>query len=143
MWYRVREAYYDARERGRQKTDGEYVEDLRELAGGRRIESVIVDPSAASFMEALRREGWRVQKADNRVLEGIRRTAQALKDGRIVICRECLAAAREFGLYRWEEGGEDRVRKESDHAMDDIRYFVMAMDRGGGSAARFVERDAF
>ena len=143
VWYRVREAYYDARERGRQKTDGEYVEDLRELAGGRCVESVIVDPSAASFMEALRREGWRVQKADNRVLEGIRRTAQALKDGRIVICRECLAAAREFGLYRWEEGGEDRVRKESDHAMDDIRYFVMAMDRGGGSAARFVERDAF
>ena len=142
VWYRVREAYYDARERGRQKTDGEYVEDLRELAGGRRIESVIVDPSAASFMEALRREGWRVRKADNRVLEGIRRTAQALKDGRIVICRECRAAAREFGLYRWEEG-EDRVRKESDHAMDDIRYFVMAMDRGGGSAARFVERDAF
>ena len=94
-------------------------------------------------MEALRREGWRVRKADNRVLEGIRRTAQALKDGRIVICRECRAAAREFGLYRWEEGGEDRVRKESDHAMDDIRYFVMAMDRGGGSAARFVERDAF
>ncbi|MCI8762214.1 MAG: PBSX family phage terminase large subunit [Oscillospiraceae bacterium] len=143
VWYRVREAYYDARERGRQKTDGEYAEDLRELAGGRCIESVIVDPSAASFMETLRREGWRVRKADNRVLEGIRRTAQALKDGRIVICRECRAAAREFGLYRWEEGGEDRVRKESDHAMDDIRYFVMAMDRGGGSAARFVERDAF
>ena len=143
VWYRVREFYYDARERGRQKTDGEYAEDLRNLAGGHRIEAVIVDPSAASFIEALRREGWRVRKADNRVLEGIRRTAQALKSGRIVVCEGCEAAAREFGLYRWEEAGEDRVRKEFDHAMDDIRYFVMALDGGGGSAARFVERASF
>ncbi len=143
IWYRVREFYYDARERGRQKTDGEYAEDLRNLAGGRCIETVIVDPSAASFMETLRREGWNVRKADNRVLEGIRRTASALKSGRIVICRTCGAAAREFGLYRWEDGGDgDRVRKEFDHAMDDIRYFVMAMGAGEGTA-RFVERDVF
>ena len=143
IWYRVREFYYDARERGRQKTDGEYAEDLRNLAGGRCIETVIVDPSAASFMETLRREGWNVRKADNRVLEGIRRTASALKSGRIVICRTCGAAAREFGLYRWEEVGDgDRVRKEFDHAMDDIRYFVMALGTGEGTA-RVGERDVF
>ena len=104
----------------------------------------IVDPSAASFIEALRRDGWTVRKADNRVLEGIRRTAEALKKGKIVICKGCGAAAREFAMYRWEDGGaEDRVRKEYDHAMDDIRYFVMAMDTGDGSVARFVERAAF
>ncbi len=143
IWYRTGEFYYDARECGRQKTDGEYVQDVRDLAGGRCIETVIVDPSAASFIEALRREGWSVRRADNRVLEGIRRTAQALKGGKIVICRGCRAAAREFGLYRWEEAGEDRVRKEFDHAMDDIRYFVMALEGGGGSAAAYVERDVF
>ena len=143
IWYRTGEFYYDARECGRQKTDGEYVQDVRDLAGGRCIETVIVDPSAASFIEALRREGWSVRRADNRVLEGIRRTAQALKGGKIVICRGCRAAAREFGLYRWEDGGEDRVRKEHDHAMDDIRYFVMAMDCGDEYTARFVERTVF
>ena len=143
IWYRVKEFYYDARERGRQKTDGEYAEDLKNLAGGRCIETVIVDPSAASFIEALRREGWRVRRADNRISEGIRRTAQALKSGKIVICRGCQAAAREFGLYRWEEDGQDRVRKEHDHAMDDIRYFVMALDSDGGSAALAVERRVF
>ena len=142
-WYRVAEYYYDAREQGRQKTDGEYARELEKLAGGRCIETVIADPSAASFIETLRREGWPVQKADNRVLEGIRRTATALKTGRIVICKGCDDAAREFGLYRWEDGGDgDQVRKEHDHAMDDIRYFVMAMD-GGGNAARFVERSVF
>ncbi|MBD5098479.1 MAG: PBSX family phage terminase large subunit [Clostridiales bacterium] len=144
IWYRVAEYYYDARAEGRQKTDGEYVSDLTRLAGGRCIETVIVDPSAASFIEALRREGWTVQKADNRVLEGIRRTAEALKSGRIVICKGCEAAAREFSMYCWEDDGtKDRVRKENDHAMDDIRYFVMSLDSCGGSAARFVERKAF
>lgn len=143
IWYRTAEYYYDARAEGRQKTDGEYVDDLTRLAGGRCIETVIADPSAASFIEALRREGWSVQKADNRVLEGIRRTAEALKSGRIVICRGCEAAAREFSMYCWEDdGSRDRVRKENDHAMDDIRYFVMGLD-SGGSAARFVERGVF
>lgn len=144
VWYRVKEFYYDARKQGRQKTDGEYVEDLRKLAAGRCIETVIVDPSAASFIEALRRGGWTVRKADNRVLEGIRRTAEALKSGRIIICRGCEAAEREFAMYCWEEDrAHDRVKKENDHAMDDIRYFVMALDSGSGGAARFVERAAF
>ena len=144
IWYRVKEYYYDARAEGRQKTDGEYVRDLAKLAGERRVETVIGDPSAASFIEALRREGWTVRPADNRVLEGIRRTAEALKSGRVVVCKGCEAAAREFAMYRWEDGGaRDRVRKEFDHAMDDIRYFVMALESGGGNVARFVERSAF
>lgn len=143
VWFRVQEYYYDARSAGRQKTDGEYAKDLEKLAGGRCIETVIIDPSAASFMETLRREGWRVRKADNRVLEGIRRTARALKEGRIVICRGCAAAIREFGLYRWEDGRDDQVHKENDHAMDEIRYFVMALEHEGAAAARFVERGAF
>ena len=144
IWYRIKEYYYDARAEGRQKTDSEYVCDLRRLAGDRAIEMVIVDPSAASFIEALRRDGWTVQKADNRVLEGIRRTAEALKAGKIVICKGCEAAAREFDMYCWEDdGAQDRVRKEFDHAMDDIRYFVMSLESGGGSAARFVERGSF
>ena len=144
VWYRVREFYYDARQEGRQKTDGEYAQELKNLAGGRCIETVIVDPSAASFIETLRREGWSVRKADNRVLEGIRRTAEALKSGRVVICKGCEAAKREFAMYCWEDDrAYDRVKKENDHAMDDIRYFVMALDGGGGGAARFAERPAF
>ena len=128
-------------------TDGEYVRQLERLAGGREVETVLVDPSAASFIEALRRRGWPVRKADNRVLEGIGATAQALKDGKIVVCRQCRAAAREFGLYRWDTsaGGRDQVCKEHDHAMDDIRYFavtVAAKERGGNWAGS-VERRIF
>jgi len=86
---------------------------------------VIVDPSAASFIEALRRRGMSVKKANNEVLDGIRRTATYLRNGNIKIHRSCQNAIAEFGLYRWDERStEDAVIKESDHAMDDIRYFA-------------------
>ena len=41
-----------------QKTDAEYVRDLTRLAGRHKIAYVVVDPSAASFIEALRRAGY-------------------------------------------------------------------------------------
>lgn len=126
VWYRVAEYYYDARQNRQQQTDQEYARRLRELAGGREIEAVVADPSAASFLEVLRREGWNVRKAENEVLSGIRLTADALKDGKIVICTPCEDAIREFGAYCWDlsAGDRDKVRKEFDHAMDEIRYFV-------------------
>ena len=126
VWYRVKEYYYDARQERRQQTDQEYAQRLRELAGGREIEAVVADPSAASFLEVLRREGWNVRKANNDVISGIRLTADALKAGRIVICSPCQDAIREFGSYCWDlaAGDKDKVRKEFDHAMDEIRYFV-------------------
>ena len=142
VWYRVEEFYFDSRREGRQMTDAEYARALKKLAGGRTIRAVIVDPSAASFMELLRREGWRVQKADNDVLAGIRKTADALKSGRIVICRTCADCLREMELYVWDSrAGRDCVVKRNDHAMDDMRYFVMgALERPGGFAARAVAR---
>lgn len=67
-----------------------------------------------------------MRKANNDVLSGIRLTARLLKEGKLVICSPCRDAIREFGLYRWDTSGSggDRVVKEHDHAMDDIRYFA-------------------
>jgi hypothetical protein len=85
-----------------------------------------------------------VRRADNRVLEGIRRTAQALREGRVVICRGCDAAAREFSLYCWDTAsGQDKVKIEHDHAMDEIRYFVMSLGKEEPLAAMCVERGRF
>jgi len=141
-WYRVREYYYDSRREGRQKTDREYVMDLRRLAGGRRIRQVVVDPSASSFMTALRQDGWRVVSADNEVLSGIRVTADLLRQGKLVICDSCTDAIREFGLYCWDRDAPgDRVVKRFDHAMDDIRYFAMSLRQPGPFIGAFhVER---
>ena len=145
VWYRVKEYYYDSRRAGAQKTDGEYVAALTSLIGGRRVKSVVVDPSAASFIELLRREGYPVVKAVNDVRSGIRLTAQALKSGSIVICEGCEDAIREFGLYSWRTTGSgDEPRKEHDHAMDEIRYFVAtvaARQSGDDFMALAVERE--
>ena len=119
-------------------------EELEKLAGGRTIAAVIVDPSAASFIEVLRRHAWKVIKADNDVLSGIRLTSDALKEGRIVICEGCADALREMDEYVWDlsSGNKDRVKKEHDHAMDDMRYFVSTVlkETTGGFAACVVER---
>ena len=125
---RLQEFYYDSRREQRQKTDEEYYRDLLELAGKRTITAVIVDPSALSFITTIRRHGrFRVKQARNDVLTGIRTVADLLAQGRIRFHPSCQGALREFTLYRWEEGGEDRPVKENDHAMDEIRYFAMTV----------------
>ena len=147
VWYRVREYYYDSRLEGRQKTDGEYAEALERLAAGRPIQRVVVDPSAASFIELLRRKGWRVERADNDVLAGIRTTAELLRQGKLVICTPCTDAIREFSLYRWDEKAVgDKVQKIHDHAMDDIRYFAATVAAGEETdyfGGLWVERGRF
>lgn len=127
---RIQEYYYDGRNEKKQLTDEEYCNEIEKLAKGRQITKVIVDPSAASFITALKRRGFRVQQADNSVLDGIRRVAVYLKNGNIKIHRSCADAIREFGLYRWDDKKTvDTVVKENDHAMDDIRYFCSTVMR--------------
>ena len=144
VWYRVKEFYFASRQAQRQMTDEEYAAAMAELAGDRNITAVIVDPSAASFIEVLRRHGWRVKKADNDVISGIRLTSDCLKDGRVVICEGCGDCLREMEEYVWDltSGERDRVKKEHDHAMDDMRYFVTTVlaERTIGFAAAAVER---
>ena len=145
VWYRVEEYYYDSRREGRQQSDAEYADALERLAAGRSIERVIVDPSAASFLEALRRRGYRVVKANNDVADGIRVTADLLRQGKIVICEGCRDCLRELAQYCWDEkAGKDAPRKEHDHAMDEMRYFAMDLTgkRSGGFAVAAVERRA-
>ena len=65
------------------------------------------------------------------MLSGIRLTSDCLKDGRVVICEGCADCLREMDEYVWDlsSGSRDRVRKEHDHAMDDMRYFVSTVLR--------------
>jgi PBSX family phage terminase large subunit len=128
---RVREYYYSGRDERSNKTDEEYYIELEKLAGNLPVKSVVIDPSAASFIEVIRRhKRFRVQKAVNDVIPGIATTARYIQDGTIKVCRRCKDAIREFGLYRWDEKStEDKPIKENDHAMDDIRYFTMTILR--------------
>lgn len=126
IWYRVDEFYFDSKKELRQKCDEQYYEDLKRLAGNRKIDKVIVDPSASSFIECIRFHAeFNVVKAVNNVLDGIRKTSVLLREGKIVIDKKCVDFLREISLYEWDDrSGEDKVKKENDHAMDDMRYFV-------------------
>lgn len=79
-----------------------------------------------------RREGR--QMTDAEYAGKLRRTADALRAGRIVICDRCTDCLREMELYVWDlAAGGDRVVKKNDHAMDDMRYFVTGV-LGSGTA---------
>ena len=123
---RIAEYYYSGRDKKTQKTDEEYCDEIIKLAGDKPIKHIIVDPSAASFITALRRRGaFSVRDAKNDVLDGIRITGRMLKNGQILIHRSCKDSIREFGLYRWDDDATaDKPIKENDHAMDEIRYFA-------------------
>lgn len=126
-FYVDREYRWDSREEGRQKTDEEYADDLQDFMGKTQC-TVIVDPSAASFIAALRRRGLYVLAADNDVLDGIRKTSSLIKQRRLLINANCSPLLGEMGTYLWDKkngpNGEDRVVKERDHGPDALRYFV-------------------
>ena len=126
-WYKTKEYHYDGREKGKQKTDQEYLNDLNKFAEG-KTKILIIDPSATSFIELARRDGWVIKKAKNDVLEGIGNVSTALKNDKIKYNDCCKETFREFHSYVWDEKaverGEDKPKKENDHHMDADRYFV-------------------
>lgn len=137
---RIREYYYSGRETQENKTDEEYYAELEKLAGDLPVKSIIIDPSAASMIEVIRRHRrFPVRKAVNDVVPGIATVARYLRDGTIKIHRCCKDSVREFGLYRWDEkSAEDKPIKENDHAMDDIRYFTMTILRHKAGKEQYI-----
>lgn len=127
-WICKREYCWDGRKRMRQKTDGEYADDLVLFLSQDYPRMVIIDPSAASFIAEVRGRGLPVQAADNRVLDGIRNVSQLLRDGKLGFHRGCVNTLQEFRAYVWDESaaalGVDKPVKDHDHCMDAVRYFV-------------------
>ena len=135
-WYRVADSYFDSVKQMRQRTDEEHYRELHNLitdnTGGKKPVAVIVDPSAASLIECIKRHGeYRVRQADNDVLSGIANVSTELNAGRLLFCDCCHEIFDEFLSYIWDqkaaERGEDKPVKQYDHAMDDMRYFVQTV----------------
>ncbi len=132
IWYRLREYYYDARVRGERRTDEEHYAALEELAGDFPVKCVVVDPSAASFLACIRSHGrFRAVPADNQVLLGIQQVSRLLQEGKLRFTRACTDLIREFQQYCWSDSVKgDIPKKEHDHAMDEMRYFVRTIACG-------------
>ena len=127
-WYCIREYYYSGRDKGKQKTDAEYADDLKKWLDGTRIKAMIVVPSAASFIAELRKRGYKVIKANNDVLDGIRLVGMLLNLEMLIFSSSCTETIKEFASYIWDEKaaehGEDKPVKQHDHGCDAVRYFV-------------------
>ncbi|MBR1555897.1 MAG: PBSX family phage terminase large subunit [Oscillospiraceae bacterium] len=137
IWYRLKEYYYDSRREGIQRTDEEHYTALELLAGQLPVDAVIVDPSAASFIACIRsHKKFKVIRAQNDVISGIRHVSDMLAQDKILFHESCHDIIREFSQYCWDSGTvKDAPKKEFDHAMDDMRYFV--------STVLFGRKDGF
>ncbi|MDF5756641.1 PBSX family phage terminase large subunit [Spongiactinospora sp. TRM90649] len=137
--YFTNEWRWDSREQRRQLTDAEYSKALGEWL--RRIPNaygpgtsgvapdwMVVDPSAASFITQLHRDGFAPVMADNKVLDGIRTVASLISADLLRVHRSCAGWLGEIGGYGWDdkkvERGEDAPVKLDDHALDAGRYLL-------------------
>lgn len=134
-WYLIAEYRYSGRDEQRQKTDDDYVRDMEwfvERVPERKREGMlmIIDPSAASFIAAVRRSryAFRVRKANNDVKSGIQDTAVCMQRGNIRIFDTNKETIKELEGYVWDsKQSEDKPVKVNDHMMDAMRYFVKTM----------------
>lgn len=125
-----REYRWASRQEHRQKTDKEYADDLIEFMGEPEC-TVLVDPSAASFIAELRGRGVYVRDAENDVLNGIRRVSQLFHMRKLLVNRRCTGLIDELGVYSWDDKaaarGEEKPVKERDHGADSLRYFCNSL----------------
>lgn len=135
--YVIDEFYHSAEQSG-PMAPSQYARALVRFAGGPTGEwvpqSVVIDPAAEGFILQLREVcDLRLRRADNAVLEGIQLLSAALDLGMIQIFRGCSHLIDEIYGYCWDEkaqrAGEDRPIKQNDHALDALRYALMAYKR--------------
>lgn len=132
----TREYRHDSKLARRQLTDAEYSTELRAWLDlePERPQWLIVDPSAASFLEQLHRDGVRgVRDADNSVIDGIRLFASLLALDRLIVHKSCRGLIGELPGYTWDEKaaakGEDKPNKVNDHSVDAARYVTLTTRR--------------
>lgn len=121
---KIKELYYKGGSNNRIDNEA-YYKKLKELIGDIPIQYIIIDPSASSMIETIQKYGeYLVVKADNDVLNGIQDVTKFLNAGALYFHVSCKNTFDEFESYSWdEEAVEDKVIKENDHAMDELRYF--------------------
>lgn len=139
--YLVSEWSYDGRAKRRQLTDSEYSQRVRGWIADptpdleeRRLRDVevpywIVDPSAASFVTQLHRDGLSPWPADNAVVDSIRLASSLLSLGKMKVHERCKGLIEEMPGYSWcpkaQLRGIDEPIKVADHRIDaGPRYLI-------------------
>lgn len=136
--YLTHEWWWNSKVQRRQLTDVEYSQAVRDWMDnlviprtdikGIRPRYVVVDPSAASFVTQLWRDGLSPTLGDNSVLDGIRTVSSLLARDKLKIHRSCTNLINEIPGYSWDDEkaqrGEDAPVKVDDHGCDSARYAI-------------------
>ena len=118
----------------RRVLQGDVVAEARRFREKYDVKMFYVDPSAAGLIAEMKSERLPVVGANHDVNDGIQAVKAMLAeqgDGHVslTIDPSCVNTAAEFESYAWKEGREglkDEPEKINDHAMDALRYAVMA-----------------
>lgn len=88
-------------------------------------EKIFLDPSAAAYIETLRRHGYPAEKAENDVTFGIGEVATAFAD-EMTIDPSCVNLIAELESYHYPENktDSDKPVKQFDHLCDALRYGI-------------------
>lgn len=125
----IKEVHHEGRKKKRLDNE-EYYKLMDEAIGDLPIEKVIVDPSAAGFIQTIVKYGkYIVEGANNDVLNGIQEVTKYLNYGLITIHESCVETIKEFQQYAWDDKNDDEVIKENDHHLDALRYYIYGVAR--------------
>jgi hypothetical protein len=134
--YLVKSFYWDAKTQMKQKTDGEYCEDLKKLISfiePRQVQAIIIPDDALSFIAECNKQRIRPIKVYKRlsgsVIKRIRVQANVLAYEKYFIFddKSNIPIIDEYSSYVWDpkaqERGEDAPLKQNDHGKDMEGYF--------------------
>ena len=112
--------YWHKNEPGQIKVNSQYAATLAKFIGPLHPTSIEVDPSALDFIYELQQAGVRnVHSANNDVLSGILKIAQALETGKFLIHERCKHLIEQMQSYAWDpkgaSSGLDKPIKKDDH----------------------------
>ena len=123
-----KEYYWDPLKKSRQKTNGEFAEDIVQFLEPYGCKQVYIDPSAEAMQLELRRKNLHTVHANNHVENGIQMVTTEMAKGNLFICDECTNLIREIEGYVWDpratKKGLDEPLKQNDHAVDALRYAI-------------------
>ena len=119
-WVRVGEIYEG------NTTNQRILKYCKEQDWWNNVQGGVADPARNDLIAEWKDEGIDLEPADNAVDDGIEAVKNALNPAigkpTIHISNNCKAIIKEFGSYRQKNG---KPVKENDHALDELRYFVM------------------
>ena len=125
----------------RQQRIEEWANVALDIRGNYGANQFVCDPSEPDYIRTLQQAGVSATQANNTVMTGIQTVKHRLATRaetahgslpRLVIHRSCVNLISEFEQYQWREtrdGVHDAPVKSNDHAMDAMRYLVMAVDK--------------